>query len=398
MARLLLFLRPTGGTAMSLKLSVPITIRIPSGTWAGFVRRIDSQLDLLVESSGSFKVGESGTFDMEIADVPGRIEGLVRVVKAGDRTGPFTRYIFRISKVTSRNARQFHSWLREHPRAAAGRSLHESSPDSHGAGDTIPPNYIANAGPRIFPKRPVDVDVPITMRLERGLAAGTMRRFQGQRFAVEAEEVVVQGSEIFFQFGIPTYNTVVYGTATVEQEVATYGRSHFYVMHIQKMRDSDRDLMLGWLHEIAPDDAFVDSDAITRPDISDVGRSGTPLPSTPPSNELARHLGPDSRTDPGGGDRPGSDLRPSEGRRSLREVLRGFFSRSAAPAAKAGPQEAGVPASPPLERLPEGEEPYDDEEYDDEDEGEEYDDEEYDEEYDDEEPYEEEQPPGRPRR
>ena len=51
---------------MAVKVNAPIRLIVASGKWAGVVRRVGSRLDLLVETSGPLKVGEKGSFEIDL--------------------------------------------------------------------------------------------------------------------------------------------------------------------------------------------------------------------------------------------------------------------------------------------------------------------------------------------
>jgi hypothetical protein len=293
---------------MAVKVNTPVRLQVSSGRWTGFVRRVSARLDLLVETSGTLKIGEIGSFDLEIPGYEGRVEGTFRVRNAGERTGPYTRYILRIGDLPARSRHIMHGWMRGQlgSRLQVNSDIavdRRASPESEGlVGES------AEQALR-YPRVPIEVGVPIAMRTESGPRMGTLVRFHGTEFLVEVDQPVTLGGQAFFQFEVPTFSIEVYGTADVKLEAWKDRGSCGYVLGMQLMRRADRDLLLEWLQEQA--------EGADRDDDGDLGMSATPtdIPSSLPPDEIAARAGSGPSVPPAPGHNPSK-------RDGLRNVLR----------------------------------------------------------------------------
>jgi hypothetical protein len=306
---------------MSVKVNAPIKLQVSSGSWTGVVRRIGSRLDLLVETSGLLKVGEKGSFEIEIPGHSAVVDGTLRVRNAGERTGPYTRYILHITQATARNRQVLTAWMRGQ---LGSRHPHHSSPV-----ERRPAAAAAARAPQAlrYPKGTIEVGAPLAMRTDSGVREGTLVRFHGTEFLVEVTQPITVGGQAFFQFEVPSYGIEVYGTAKVQLEAWSDAGSHGYVLVMHLMRRADRDLLLEWLHDQVEDRGGEDDSS--GPALSDMP---TNIPSSLPPAQVQALATSSSRGRGKPGTRSGaseaSDIRarePVSGRDSIREVLRRRF-------------------------------------------------------------------------
>ncbi|MFH1463565.1 MAG: hypothetical protein ABIO70_04190 [Pseudomonadota bacterium] len=294
---------------MAVKVNAPVRLQVSSGRWTGFVRRVSARLDLLVETSGTLKIGEIGSFDLEIPGYEGHIEGTFRVRNAGERAGPYTRYILRIGDLPARSRHVMHGWMRGQlgsrmPLTSDIAIDRRASPESEGlVGES------AEQALR-YPRVPIEVGVPIAMRTDSGARMGTLVRFHGTEFLVEVDQPVALGGQAFFQFEVPGFDIEVYGTADLKLEAWKDRGSFGYVLGMQLMRRADRDLLLEWLQEQA--------EGTEHDDDLDMSTNPTDIPSSLPPDEVA------ARATSGAPGQPPPERGPS-GRDSIREVLRRRF-------------------------------------------------------------------------
>jgi len=293
---------------MPRKADAPIRLIVPSGTWVGVVRKVGARLDLLVETSGQLRVGDLGSFELELGDK--LIDGKIKVRNGGERSGPYARYILQITEITGRNRQRLQDWVRdEHsvraPAAPGGRTEPAATPERK-----------ARTG-RQLPPVTIEVNEPVALRTTGGAVEGTLVRFHGNEFLVELAVPVELDSQAFFQFGVPGYGIDVFGTAQVSQEAWNDQGSCGYVLNMHLMRRADRDLLREWLEDQA-------GDALEQLDLSS-GVSGAPtdVPSSLPPQEVQARASTSSRGR--AMDASGSGT-PSRGRNSIREILmRRFF-------------------------------------------------------------------------
>ncbi len=313
---------------MSVRVNAPIKLQVASGSWTGFVRRIGRRLDLLVETSGVLNVGESGEFQLEIPGHSAKVEGVLRVRNAGERAGPYTRYILRITDVSARNRQVLTAWMR----GQLGSRMPAASQGQAGRRpDMMAPNDEEQV--RRYPKGPIEVGSPIAMRTDSGARTGTLVRFHGAEFLVEVEQPIAVGGQAFFQFAVPGYGIEVYGTAAIKLEAWDEGGTHGYVFGMNLMRRADRDLLLEWLQDQAEQQGPAEDD-FSGPGVSscptDVPSSLPPAQVRAMASSSSRGLrapGQPSRSPAQSSARSGGDA--TKGRESIRDVLRRrFFGRN----------------------------------------------------------------------
>ncbi len=301
---------------MSLRVQAAIKLEAASGSWTGVVRRVGSRLDLLVETSGKLRVGETASFELDIPEHDGVVTGSVRVRNAGERAGPYTRYILQITEASARDRQTLQGWLKG--RLGARRPAPSQA---------IPTDrrYVSQAAERAaealrYPKGTIEVEAPMAMRTDSGSREGTLVRFHGTEFLVELSQPIEPKGQAFFQFEVPGYGIEVYGTAKFKLEAWSDPGSYGYVLEMHLMRRADRDLLLEWLHDQV-EEAY-DEDASSGPAISDMP---TNIPSDLPPDEVRAMASSSSRA-PGEPPPPAAEDR--SGRESIREVLRRrFFGR-----------------------------------------------------------------------
>jgi hypothetical protein len=291
---------------MSTRMNAPIRLTVPSGAWAGVVRRVGSRLDLLVETSGPLRVGDVGSFEMDLGDK--QVGGKLRVRNGGERVGPYARYILQITEITGRHRQLLAAWVRGEPAervaAAQARTEHATQPTDQ-----------PRAG-RQLPKVTIEVDQPVALRCSGGAVEGTLVRFHGNEFLVELAGPIELDSQAFFQFEVPGYGIDVFGTAQVGQEAWNEHDSCGYVLSMHLMRRADRDLLREWLEDQA-------GEALDQLDQSS-GVSGTPtdVPSSLPPQEVQALASSSSR----GRGADGAADEGRSGRSSIRDILlRRFF-------------------------------------------------------------------------
>jgi len=266
-------------------------------------------LDLLVETSGPLRVGDTGSFELEITG--GIVEGKIKVRNGGDRKGPYARYILQITEITGRHRQQLQAWVRGDASRAApevAEALRKETPAA-GGGET--------RGRRQLPRVTVEVDEPIALRTSTGAVEGTLVRFHGNEFLVELAGPIEIDSQAFFQFGVPGYGIDVFGTALVSTEAWREHDSCGYVLAMHLMRRADRDLLREWLEDQA-------GDVLDRLEHSSgISETPTDVPSSLPPQEVEARATSSSKGRPP--ERSGEHRR-SRGRNSIREILmRRFF-------------------------------------------------------------------------
>jgi hypothetical protein len=291
---------------MSVKMNAPIRLVVPSGTWVGVVRRVGTRLDLLVETSGPLRVGDTGRFEMDLGDK--WIGGKLRVRNGGERSGPYARYILQITEITGRHRQQLTAWVRGDPgeRAAVAEARTEQ----------VAEQPEQRRGGRQLPKVTVEVDQPVALRTSAGAVEGTLVRFHGNEFLVEVAAPIELESQAFFQFEVPGFGIDVFGTAQVGQEAWRDHDTCGYVLSMHLMRRADRDLLREWLEDQA-------GDALDQNEQSS-GISATPtdMPSSVPPQEVQARVSSSSR----GRSLEGSGGERRSGRGSIRDILlRRFF-------------------------------------------------------------------------
>jgi hypothetical protein len=307
---------------MSVKVNAPIKLQVASGSWTGVVRRIGSRLDLLVETSGPLKIGEKGAFELEIPGYTSLVDGTLRVRNAGERSGPYTRYILHITDVTARNRQVLHAWMRGQL-GSRQAPVSQISQISEVVEERGPVDEATQA--QRYPRGTIEVEAPFAMRTDSGSREGTLVRFHGTEFLVELSRAVEVGGQAFFQFEVPGYGIEVYGTAHVKLEAWADPGSFGYVLAMHLMRRADRDLLLEWLHDQVDDNAI--DDATTGPANSD---TPTDVPSSLPPAEVQAMASSSSRGRRMGDGEPAPAAKGgvASGRDSIREVLRRrFFGR-----------------------------------------------------------------------
>jgi hypothetical protein len=305
---------------MSAKVNATIKLQVSSGSWTGVVRRIGKRLDLLVETSGLLKVGEKGSFELEIPGYSSKVEGTLRVRNAGERTGPFTRYILQITETSGRNRQVIHAWMRGQLGSRQGfvSQISNIVERRHETSDVQGQTPHAQR----YPKGTIEVDAPFAMRTDSGVREGTLVRFHGTEFLVELSQPVEVGGQAFFQFEVPGYGIEVYGTANLKLEAWSDGGSYGYVLAMHLMRRADRDLLLEWLHDQADEAALGEADSGPGP--SD---APTDVPSSLPPAEVQAMTSSSRGQALIEQERAAGKEAPS-GRDSIREVLRRrFFGR-----------------------------------------------------------------------
>ncbi len=294
---------------MSVKLNIPIKLTVPSGSWVGVVHRVGSRLDLLVETSGQLRVGDSGGFEMDLGER--LISGKVRVRNGGERSGPYARYIMQITEISARYRQQLTDWVRNEPgaRPAPAAGVELRTEDAAG----VPSSRVG----RQLPKVTINVNEPVALRTTSGAVEGTLVRFHGSEFLVELAVRLELESQAFFQFGIPGYGIDVFGTALVSQEAWNDHDSCGYVLTMHLMRRADRDLLREWLEDQVGE--LVEPNELS----SGVSAAPTDVPSSLPPEEVMARAPSSSR---GHGQAGSQDPAPSGGRSSIREILlRRFF-------------------------------------------------------------------------
>lgn len=244
---------------MSIKANAPILIRSAGATVGGFVRRVSSNFDLLVETSGQLRVGDTGAFDLDLGDL--RVEGRHRVRNAGERSGPYTRYILRIVEMSDRHRERLLEWARVAQQTDTTRKTSEvvhhidtaefrfRQPEPVATGEVSGLRSLPSTGRRTFPEAAVEVDLPIAMRTDRGMRIGSVRRFQGTQFEVTIEGVLPVGRDAYFQLEIPDYNMPIFGTAAVRSELEAGGAESRFLLSLHMLRHADQDLLVEWLHD-----------------------------------------------------------------------------------------------------------------------------------------------------
>jgi hypothetical protein len=297
---------------MSVKKNAPIRLTVPSGTWTGVVRRVGGRLDLLVETSGSLRIGDVGSFELE---VPGHsVEGKMRVRNGGERSGPYARYILQVTEIGGRNRQLLLAWSRGELRQRAT----VTSPGGPRLEAADPPEQDRRTG-RQLPKVTVEVDEPVALRTSRGAVEGTLVRFHGNEFLVELASPLELDSQAFFQFEVPGFGIDVFGTAQVDQEAWRDHDSCGYVLSMHLMRRADRDLLREWLEDQA-------GEVLDRLEYSSgFSEAPTDVPSDLPPDDM-RALA-SSNASGRGAPRPGA-VKHHSGRDTIREILiRRFFKK-----------------------------------------------------------------------
>jgi hypothetical protein len=302
---------------VSLKVQAAIKLEAASGSWNGVVRRIGSRLDLLVETSGKLKVGETASFELDIPEHDGVASGLVRVRNAGERAGPYTRYILQITEASARDRQTLQGWMR-------GQLGARNPTPSRAVPTDTRRRMVSEAAERAaealrYPKGSIEVEAPLAMRTESGSREGTLIRFHGTEFLVELAQPIEPVGQAFFQFEVPGYGIEVYGTARFKLEAWSDPGSHGYVLEMHLMRRADRDLLLEWLHDQVEEP--LGDDASSGPAISDMP---TNVPSDLPPDNF-RLMASSASRKPGDPPPPAAENRDRSGRDSIREVLRRRF-------------------------------------------------------------------------